>query len=752
MTWRPTYRADPACRDGPERGTGTTSGEHGAPADHGAVGHVARRRSPTTSLRRTLSLDEPSYDDRRLGADRRAGPLALAPPAFADTDGPLLYRTRFDSRDRAGAAAERAAGSSSTASSTRATSGSTALPRRHRGLLLPPRVRDHRAPVAARDRAPARRRGHVRAGSPTARPSATSPASSSTGTASTPTGTPAASGVRCGSSGPARCASAACACSCREADADAGDRRVPRRARQRRGAAGHSAHDGRRRVEHERRAPARGGREPRRVDRHASTTRRCGGPAALGDQPLHDVAVEVALGDEVERPARACAPGCGQVTMRNWICSVNGERLFLKGANHGPDADGAGRGDARRAARRRRTSRTMPASTCCACTRTSARPELYDAADEAGLLLWQDMPLQWGYARGVRKQAIRQAREAVDLLGHHPSIAIVVRAQRAGGRRRRAVRWIRSGRRSEARGRPAAPHVEQAASSTASVKNAIERADGSRPVIAHSGVAAPPPEARRHRHAPLLRLVQRRRARLPAASARPCRGMARFVSEFGAQAVPADARLPRTRAAGPTSTGSAPATRTRCRRRSSIGTCRPRPTRRSSMAARDAGATKRPSSSTTSRPCDGSSTDRPAGSRSSSSPTAWPAVTWSVLGHDRQPKPGFQALVEACRPVIVVAERPPALLAPGRHSRHRCPRRIRPARAAVRRRRHRTARMGGRAPHVAVARRRARGRVHPHRHRVGDGAQRSRRDGPRPRAHLRRRRRDEPLPLDHHPP
>ena len=44
---------------------------------------------------------------------------------------------------------------------------------------------------------------------------------------------------------------------------------------------------------------------------------------------------------------------------------------------------------------------------------------------------------------------------------------------------------------------------------------------------------------------------------------------------------------------------------------------------------------------------------------------AWPAVTWSVLGHDRQPKPGFQALVEVCRPVIVVAERPPALLAPG---------------------------------------------------------------------------------------
>ena len=86
------------------------------------------------------------------------------------------------------------------------------VPRRHRGLLLPSRVRHHRAHVGPR-RAPPRGRGRVRAGRPTAPRSATSPASSSTGTASTPTGTPVASGVRCGSSAQARCGSAACACS-----------------------------------------------------------------------------------------------------------------------------------------------------------------------------------------------------------------------------------------------------------------------------------------------------------------------------------------------------------------------------------------------------------------------------------------------------------------------------------------------------------------------------------------------------------
>jgi beta-mannosidase len=42
-----------------------------------------------------------------------------------------------------------------------------------------------------------------------------------------------------------------------------------------------------------------------------------------------------------------------------------------------------------------------------------------------------------------------------------------------------------------------------------------------------------------------------------------------------------------------------------------------------------------------------------------------PGVTWSVLDHERVPKAGFQALQEACRPVIVVADRLPAEVRPG---------------------------------------------------------------------------------------
>ena len=104
------------------------------------------------------------------------------------------------------------------------------------------------------------------------------------------------------------------------------------------------------------------------------------------------------------------------------------------------------------------------------------------------MLVWQDFPLQWKYARTIRKQAVRQAREAVDLLGHHPSIIAVVRAQRAAaGRRTTAARPI---------GASAAKHVlnQQLPSWNKSVldrwvKRAFESADETRPVVAHSGVA-----------------------------------------------------------------------------------------------------------------------------------------------------------------------------------------------------------------------------------------------------------------------
>ena len=97
--------------------------------------------------------------------------------------------------------------------------------------------------------------------------------------------------------------------------------------------------------------------------------------------------------------------------------------MFLKGASYAPAR--ALLGDADDALVRADVERALDANLDLLRVHTHIAPDaLYDAADEAGLLLWQDLPMQGGYARGVRRQAARQARRMVDLLGHHPSIVI----------------------------------------------------------------------------------------------------------------------------------------------------------------------------------------------------------------------------------------------------------------------------------------------------------------------------------------
>ena len=84
-------------------------------------------------------------------------------------------------------------------------------------------------------------------------------------------------------------------------------------------------------------------------------------PRALGEQPLTEIDVEVLVdGERSDRRSRRT--GLREVAWNDWVCSINGERLFLKGANLLPTRPGLAdaitrRGPARRRAGRRGRSR-----------------------------------------------------------------------------------------------------------------------------------------------------------------------------------------------------------------------------------------------------------------------------------------------------------------------------------------------------------------------------------------------------------
>ncbi len=272
-------------------------------------------------------------------------------------------------------------------------------------------------------------------------------------------------------------------------------------------------------------------------------------PRALGEQPLYVVSVE--LGEPRETPTEVAAPaqpshaisrrlGLRRVTLRNWQLAINGETLFVKGINVGP----TNMSMALASPAELRADVELAASLGMDLIRVHGhitRPEVYNAADELGIMIWQDLPLQWGYARTVRPQAIRQATQAVDLLGYHPSIVIW-----CGHNEPLAVdiepgKQITKKLASLMRRQQQIPTWNKTVLDR-SIKNALKTADPTRPVIAHSGVLPHLPQLDGtdthmyygwyHGEADQLVAALRKLPRL-----------GRFVSEFGAQAVP-DGEVP----------------------------------------------------------------------------------------------------------------------------------------------------------------------------------------------------------------
>jgi beta-mannosidase len=109
--------------------------------------------------------------------------------------------------------------------------------------------------------------------------------------------------------------------------------------------------------------------------------------------------------------------------MREWTAYLNGRRMFVKGNNYGP-------GDTRLATmtpERFRRDLELAKDAHMNMLRLHAHiehPEFYELADELGMLVWQDFPLQWAYAKVAVEEALRQAELMVRHLCNHPSIVV----------------------------------------------------------------------------------------------------------------------------------------------------------------------------------------------------------------------------------------------------------------------------------------------------------------------------------------
>jgi beta-mannosidase len=382
-------------------------------------------------------------------------------------------------------------------------------------------------------------------------------------------------------------------------------------------------------------------------------------PRALGAQPLTDVAVEVVVEGTVSDRRRR-RTGLRQVAWADWVCAVNGERLFLKGANVLPTRPGLA--DATPEEVREHVALAVDLGLDALRVHGHiARQELYDAADEAGIVLLQDFPLQWGYARAVRRAAVNQARDAVDVLGHHPSIVLWSAHNDPA-----AVAVALVGDSPRSRLRYALAQQLPTWNKTVLdrwVKRSIERADPTRPTVPHSGVLPHLPQLEGTDSHLYFGWFHGEVRDLESLASRVPR-LVRFVSEFGAQSVPDTADFVDT-SAWPDLDWERLAER-HCLQKWVFDERVPPDASATFDEWRHATQTYqaellRHHVETLRR-----LKYRPTGGFALFALNdPHPMVSWGIVDHAGMPKLAAAAVRTACQPVLVIADRPPDLVVPG---------------------------------------------------------------------------------------
>ena len=375
-------------------------------------------------------------------------------------------------------------------------------------------------------------------------------------------------------------------------------------------------------------------------------------PHSLGEQPLHELSCELIVDGRVH-DHRSCRTAFRTVRLATGHSRERGSSLHQ---GHRDVAHHPRPGDAtpRQVAADVRAARDAGLDLIRLVAHI-AHPEAYRTADELGMLVWQEMPLRGVMARGVRGQAVRQAREMVDLLGHHPSLAVwcvhdePFRRQQAPTSTPPIVGQQR-------------PSRNRAVLDT-TVRRVLQRTDGSRPIVNHTAV---PP------HLPLLDGTTSllwlgwhdvTADDLAAAIGRLPR-MGRFVTAFGAASV--DPQLPELQEGRwPALDWNPIAAAVGARRRSLHHLA---PPERTSDGPAWAETTRQAQADVLRTTIE---TLRKVKYRPTGGFCAFyladpgPAGGFGVLDSYRRAKPALQALTDACRPVIVVGEPLPASIGVG---------------------------------------------------------------------------------------
>ncbi len=389
--------------------------------------------------------------------------------------------------------------------------------------------------------------------------------------------------------------------------------------------------------------------------------------------------------------AAGCAPACASSG-----CRTSSPPSTASGcSSRGPTRDRpGGRWPTPRRPRSKQDvvlARTRPASTCCGSTATSAGPSSTTPPTATGCCCGRTCRCSGATAgrapaggppggRGGRparppsvgRRLVRPQRAA----GHGYGAGLPGAGEAGGGGRRRPrpglarLGWRFSPGRSCRRWNKTV--LDR------SMRRTLEKADGSRPVVAHSGIL-PHPAWGTDSHLYLGWYLGSTSATCPRSWPACPSWPASSPSSAPRRCPPPPASA--SPSAGPTSTGR---TWPRAHALQKVPFDRVRAARRlrqlRGVARRHPGATRPSWSASTSRPCAASSTARAGGSAMFCLADAQPAVV--VVGarpSTGSPRPAYDALAAACAPVIVVADRPAVSYRPGEDTRPRRPRGQRPA-------------------------------------------------------------------------